>query len=169
MVRSRFMEIGVGLFVAAGMVALFMLAMQVSNLSNSISGDTYVITAAFENIGGLKVRSPVTVSGVRVGRVDSIDYDFQSYEAVVSLRIAEKYHSFPEDTTASIFTAGLLGEQYIALEPGGSMDNLQAGDRIQLTQSALVLEQLIGQFLYNTASKTGAGVEGKGGIGDTGK
>jgi phospholipid/cholesterol/gamma-HCH transport system substrate-binding protein len=153
MVRSSFMEIGVGLFVAAGIAALFMLAMQVSNLSTSISGDTYVITAAFENIGGLKVRSPVTVSGVRVGRVDSIDYDFQSFEAVVSLRIAEKYHSFPEDTTASIFTAGLLGEQYVALEPGGSLDNLKPGDRIQLTQSALVLEQLVGQFLYNTASK----------------
>ncbi|MGD2055762.1 MAG: outer membrane lipid asymmetry maintenance protein MlaD [Gammaproteobacteria bacterium] len=153
MVRSRFLEIGVGLFVAAGIAALFMLAMQVSNLSTSISGDTYAITAAFENIGGLKVRSPVTVSGVRVGRVDSIDYDFHTFEAVVTMRIAEKYHSFPEDTTASIFTAGLLGEQYIALEPGGSMENLKPGDRIQLTQSALVLEQLIGQFLYNTASK----------------
>ncbi|MDH3871272.1 MAG: outer membrane lipid asymmetry maintenance protein MlaD [Gammaproteobacteria bacterium] len=151
--HSRLIEIGVGLFVAAGMAALFMLAMQVSNLSNSISGDTYAITAAFENIGGLKVRSPVTVSGVRVGRVDSIDYDTRAYEAVVTLSIDSRYKSFPEDTSASIFTSGLLGEQYIALEPGGSETNLVEGDRLQLTQSALVIEQLVGQFLYNQAGK----------------
>ena len=141
------------MFVAAGMAALFMLAMQVSNLSNSISGDTYAITAAFENIGGLKVRSPVTVSGVRVGRVDSIDYDSRAFEAVVTLSIDSRYNSFPEDTSASIFTSGLLGEQYIALEPGGSETNLAEGDRLQLTQSALVIEQLVGQFLYNQAGK----------------
>jgi phospholipid/cholesterol/gamma-HCH transport system substrate-binding protein len=151
--HSRLIEIGVGLFVAAGMAALFMLAMQVSNLSNSISGDTYAITAAFENIGGLKVRSPVTVSGVRVGRVDSIDYDSRAYEAIVTLSIDSRYNSFPEDTSASIFTSGLLGEQYIALEPGGSETNLAEGDRLQLTQSALVIEQLVGQFLYNQAGK----------------
>jgi phospholipid/cholesterol/gamma-HCH transport system substrate-binding protein len=151
--HSRLVEIGVGLFVAAGMAALFMLAMQVSNLSNSISGDTYAITAAFENIGGLKVRSPVTVSGVRVGRVDSIDYDSRAFEAVVTLSIDSRYNSFPEDTSASIFTSGLLGEQYIALEPGGSETNLAEGDRLQLTQSALVIEQLVGQFLYNQAGK----------------
>jgi len=151
--HSRLIEIGVGLFVAAGMAALFMLAMQVSNLSNSISGDTYAITAAFENIGGLKVRSPVTVSGVRVGRVDAIDYDSRAFEAVVTLSIDSRYNSFPEDTSASIFTSGLLGEQYIALEPGGSETNLAEGDRLQLTQSALVIEQLVGQFLYNQAGK----------------
>jgi len=151
--HSRLIEIGVGLFVAAGMAALFMLAMQVSNLSNSISGDTYAITAAFENIGGLKVRSPVTVSGVRVGRVDAIDYDSRAYEAVVTLSIDSRYNSFPEDTSASIFTSGLLGEQYIALEPGGSETNLAEGDKLQLTQSALVIEQLVGQFLYNQAGK----------------
>jgi phospholipid/cholesterol/gamma-HCH transport system substrate-binding protein len=151
--HSRLIEIGVGLFVAAGMAALFMLAMQVSNLSNNISGDTYAITAAFENIGGLKVRSPVTVSGVRVGRVDAIDYDTRAYEAVVTLSIDSRYNSFPEDTSASIFTSGLLGEQYIALEPGGSETNLAEGDRLQLTQSALVIEQLVGQFLYNQADK----------------
>jgi phospholipid/cholesterol/gamma-HCH transport system substrate-binding protein len=151
--HSRLIEIGVGLFVAAGMAALFMLAMQVSNLSNSISGDTYAISAAFENIGGLKVRSPVTVSGVRVGRVDAIDYDTRAYEAVVTLSIDSRYNKFPEDTTASIFTSGLLGEQYIALEPGGSETNLVEGDRLQLTQSALVIEQLVGQFLYNQTGK----------------
>jgi phospholipid/cholesterol/gamma-HCH transport system substrate-binding protein len=151
--HSRLIELSVGLFVAAGMAALFMLAMQVSNLSNNISGDTYAITAAFENIGGLKVRSPVTVSGVRVGRVDAIDYDSRAYEAVVTLSIDSRYNSFPKDTSASIFTSGLLGEQYIALEPGGSETNLIEGDRVQLTQSALVMEQLVGQFLYNQAGK----------------
>ena len=153
MKQSKAIEIAVGLFVAAGMAALFMLAMKVSNLSTSGSGDSYTITATFDNIGGLKVRSPVTVSGVRVGRVDDISYDFDSFEAVVRLRIGNAYNKFPEDTTASIYTAGLLGEQYIALEPGGSEDNLKPGDRIQLTQSALVLEQMIGQFLYNSAGK----------------
>ncbi|HYQ72930.1 MAG TPA: outer membrane lipid asymmetry maintenance protein MlaD [Gammaproteobacteria bacterium] len=150
--NNRTVEIGVGLFVALGIAALFMLAMQVSNMSNVGRGESYIITAAFENIGGLKVRSPVTVSGVRVGRVDAIDYDTQAYEAVVSLRIDDAYDTFPEDTSASIFTAGLLGEQYIALEPGGSMHNLKPGDRIQLTQSALVMEQVIGQFLYSSAA-----------------
>jgi phospholipid/cholesterol/gamma-HCH transport system substrate-binding protein len=153
MQNSRSMEIAVGLFVAGGLAALFMLAMQVSNLSANISSENYTVTAAFQNIGGLKVRSPVTVSGVRVGRVEAIDYDTHAYEAVVTMRIEDKYNSFPEDTSASIFTAGLLGEQYIALQPGGSEKNLKAGDRIHLTQSALVMEQIIGQFLYNVASK----------------
>jgi phospholipid/cholesterol/gamma-HCH transport system substrate-binding protein len=153
MQNSRSMEIAVGLFVAGGFAALFMLAMQVSNLSANISSENYTVTAAFQNIGGLKVRSPVTVSGVRVGRVEAIDYDTHAYEAVVTMRIEDRYNTFPEDTSASIFTAGLLGEQYIALQPGGSDKNLKAGDRIHLTQSALVMEQIIGQFLYNVASK----------------
>ena len=151
--NTRVIEIAVGLFVAAGMAALFLLAMQVSNLSNMGGGESYTITATFENIGGLKVRSPVTVSGVRVGRVDAIDYDNNSFEAVVTLRIDKAYSSFPEDTSASIYTSGLLGEQYIGLEPGGSEVNLVEGDRIQLTQSALVMEQVIGQFLYSAAGK----------------
>jgi phospholipid/cholesterol/gamma-HCH transport system substrate-binding protein len=151
--NTRVIEIAVGLFVAAGMAALFLLAMQVSNLGNMGSGESYTITATFENIGGLKVRSPVTVSGVRVGRVDAIDYDNNAFEAVVTLRIDKAYSSFPEDTSASIFTSGLLGEQYIGLEPGGSEVNMVEGDRIQLTQSALVMEQVIGQFLYSAAGK----------------
>jgi phospholipid/cholesterol/gamma-HCH transport system substrate-binding protein len=147
------MEVAVGLFVALGIAALFMLAMQVSNMSSLGRSESYVITAGFQNIGGLKVRSPVTVSGVRVGRVEAIDYDTQAYEAVVSLRIDNNYNAFPEDTSASIFTAGLLGEQYVALEPGGAVTNLKPGDRIQLTQSALVMEQIIGQFLYSSAAR----------------
>jgi len=154
-VNNRAIEIGVGLFVAAWIAALFMLAMQVSNLSNigSSDDDSYIISATFENIGGLKERAPVTVSGVRIGRVEGINYDLDAYEAVVTLRIDNAFDRFPEDTAASIYTSGLLGEQYIALEPGGSMENLEAGDRIQLTQSALVLEQIIGQFLYSVTSK----------------
>ena len=153
--NNRAIEIGVGLFVAAGIAALFMLAMQVSNLGTigGGSGDSYTISATFENVGGLKERAPVTVSGVLVGRVAAIDYDLEAYEAVVILRIDSAYDKFPEDTAASIFTSGLLGEQYIALEPGGSLENLEEGDRIQLTQSALVLEQIIGQFLYGMANK----------------
>jgi phospholipid/cholesterol/gamma-HCH transport system substrate-binding protein len=151
--NTRVIEIAVGLFVAAGMAALFLLAMQVSNLSNTGTGESYTISATFENIGGLKVRSPVTVSGVRVGRVDAIDYDNNAFEAVVTLRIDKAYNSFPEDTSASIFTSGLLGEQYVGLEPGGSDVNLVEGDRIEMTQSALVMEQVIGQFLYSAAGK----------------
>jgi phospholipid/cholesterol/gamma-HCH transport system substrate-binding protein len=162
-VNNRAIEIGVGLFVAVGIAALFMLAMQVSNLSNIGSGDddSYIISATFENIGGLKERAPVTVSGVRIGRVDAINYDLDAYEAVVTLRIDSAFDRFPDDTAASIFTSGLLGEQYIALEPGGSMDNLESGDRIQLTQSALVLEQIIGQFLYSVTSKNSDSTESK--------
>jgi len=157
--NNRTVEIGVGLFVALGIAALFMLAMQVSNLGMlTSSSDSYLLTAGFENIGGLKVRSPVTVSGVRVGRVDAIDYDDDAFEAVVTLRINDNYNRFPADTSASIFTAGLLGEQYIALEPGGSMKNLANGDRLQLTQSALVMEQVIGQFLYSASAPAPAPV-----------
>ena len=149
---NRIVEIWVGVFVALGIAALFMLAMQVSNLSTLSSGDGYLLTAGFENVGGLKVRSPVTVSGVRVGRVEAIDYDYNTFEAVVSLRINNDHSGFPEDTSASIYTSGLLGEQYVALEPGGSLENLADGDRLLLTQSALVMEQIIGQFLYNVGA-----------------
>ena len=154
--NSRTVEIWVGVFVALGIAALYMLAMQVSNLGTLSRNDGYIITAGFENVGGLKVRAPVTVSGVRVGRVEAIDYDHHSFEAVVSLRIDAKHDSFPQDTSASIYTSGLLGEQYVALEPGGSLENLKDGDRVQLTQSALVMEQVIGQFLYSMAADNSA-------------
>ncbi len=153
MMQSRTVEIWVGLFIAAGMAALFMLAMQVSNLTVVSSDEGYTVTAKFDNIGGLKVRSPVTVAGVRVGRVSNIGFDPQTFQAVVSLNISNQYNELPSDTSASIFTAGLLGEQYIGLEPGGDMEMLKEGDEIMLTQSALVLEQLIGQFLFSKASE----------------
>lgn len=152
MVQSRAIEIWVGIFVAAGLAALFMLAMQVSNLSTFTEGAGYTISARFDNIGGLKVRSPVTVAGVRIGRVSDIGYDSDTYQAVVKMTIDAKYNRLPKDTSADILTAGLLGEQYIGLEPGGDETYLKNGDRIQLTQSALILEKIIGQFLFNKAA-----------------
>jgi phospholipid/cholesterol/gamma-HCH transport system substrate-binding protein len=151
--QTRTLEVIVGLFVAAGLAALFLLAMQVSNLAELGSDDGFRITARFLNIGGLKPRSPVAVGGVRIGRVAEITYDQDTYEAVVAMDIASDYDRLPEDTTASIFTAGLLGENYVALEPGGSERFLTEGDEIQLTQSALVLEQIIGQFLFSKAAE----------------
>jgi phospholipid/cholesterol/gamma-HCH transport system substrate-binding protein len=153
MMHSRSVEIWVGLFIAAGLAALFMLAMQVSNLSMLSDDAGYDVTARFENIGGLKVRSPVTMAGVRVGRVSHIDFDPRSFEAVVTLHISSAYDGLPSDTSANIFTAGLLGEQYVGLEPGGEEEVLRQGSEIMLTQSALVLEQLIGQFLFSKASE----------------
>ncbi len=153
MMNTRTVEIWVGLFIAAGMAALFMLAMQVSNLTVVSSDEGYTVTAKFDNIGGLKVRSPVTVAGVRVGRVSHIGFDPNTFQAVVSLNISNQYNALPSDSSASIFTAGLLGEQYIGLEPGGEMEMLKEGDELMLTQSALVLEQLIGQFLFSKTSE----------------
>lgn len=149
---TRTVEIWVGIFVAAGMASLFMMAMRVSNLSGIDTEEGYTLTASFDNIGGLKVRSPITASGVRVGRVSDIRYDSTSYRAQVVMQIDPQYNQFPTDTSASIFTAGLLGEQYIALSPGAEEEVLQDGDTITLTESAIVLERLIGQFLYSKAA-----------------
>jgi phospholipid/cholesterol/gamma-HCH transport system substrate-binding protein len=146
------MEVTVGLFMAAGIAAFFMLAMKVSNLASFSGNDGYFINAAFENIGGLQVRSPVKAGGVTIGRVAAIEYNSQTYQAKVSLQIDKAFNQFPVDTSASILTAGLLGEQYIGLEPGAEDDYLQDGDSLQLTESAIVLERLIGQFLYSKAS-----------------
>jgi len=152
---SKNVEIGVGVFVALGLAALLMLAMKVSNLAELTSPDGYVISARFENIGGLKVRAPVTMSGVRVGRVTEIGYDDTTYQAVVHFSIDPRYMRIPADTSASIYTSGLLGEQYIGLEAGAEELFLASGDEILLTQSAIVLEQVIGQFLYNKAAEEG--------------
>ena len=149
--NTRTIEVSVGLFVAAGMAALFMLAMKVSNLATYGGGEGYVISAGFDNIGGLKVRSPVSASGVRVGQVVAIEYDSEGYEARVSMSIDPQYDKFPTDTAASIMTSGLLGEQFVGLQPGAEEEFLKAGSEIELTQSALVLEQIIGQFLYSQA------------------
>lgn len=153
MLQQRIVEITVGLFILAGIVALLVLALKVSNLGAFTgAADGYHVTAKFENIGGLKSRSPVTIAGVLVGRVESINFDAQTQQAVVHLNISDDYE-LSADTSASIFTAGLLGEQYLGLEPGGDERILKDGDEIKLTQSALVLEQLIGQFLFNKAAE----------------
>ncbi|MBA3581645.1 MAG: outer membrane lipid asymmetry maintenance protein MlaD [Gammaproteobacteria bacterium] len=149
--NTRIIEIWVGLFVVGGLAALFMLAMSVSNLTDFDSSKGYKVVARFENIGGLKVRSLVSASGVRVGRVTDIRYDNTGFEAEVTMTLEPQY-VFPKDTSASIYTAGLLGEQYIGLQPGGEEENLKEGDRVALTESAMVLERLISQFLYNKAS-----------------
>lgn len=149
MISRRGIEFTVGLFVAAGLAALFMLAMKVSNLSTVSLGDVYHVTAHFTNIGGLTVRSPVKVSGVRVGQVTDISYDDQKNQAVVTLSIEKRFNKFPVDTAASIYTAGLLGEQYIALQPGVEDKTLKDGDKLLFTNSAMVLERLIGKFMVN--------------------
>ncbi len=161
MKQTKTTELLVGMFIAAGMGALFVLAMKVSNLSTFTQTDSYRVTAHFENIGGLKVRSPVTVGGVRVGRVSAIDYDTDRYEAVVTLELDAKYDNFPDDTSASIYTAGLLGEQYIGLEPGGSPDVLVDGGELELTQSALIMEKLVSKFLFDKAAQGGSAEDGQ--------
>ena len=148
MQHSKTLDTMVGLFVASGIIALFFLAMQVSNLSSFITPEGYLVTARFENSGGLKVKSPVSIAGVRIGRVSNIWFDPETFQSVVELRINTKYNTLPDDTNASIYTAGLLGEQYVSLDPGGSDIYLENGGEIDITQSALVLEEIIGQYLF---------------------
>lgn len=145
--NTRKTEILVGLFIAAGLAALFMLAMKASNLNIYNSDAGYEISANFDDISGLKVKSAVTMAGVRVGRVSDISFNSDTFEAVVKIRIESEYKSLPKDTSASIYTAGLLGEKYIGLEAGGDDENLKQGDKLKLTQSALVLEKLISRFV----------------------
>lgn len=147
----------VGLFVAAGIAGLFFLALQVSNLSSFGEQDTYTVTASFESSGGLKVKSAVSAAGVKIGKVTAIRFDPKTYQSVVTMAIESQYATLPEDTTASIFTAGLLGEQYVNLEPGGSDDVLKNGGSIDITQSAIILEKVIGQFLFKSAEEKAQG------------
>ncbi len=148
----KLIDLWVGFFVVLGLAALLFLALRVGNLSAANFADTYSLTAKFDNIGGLKVRGPVKSAGVVVGRVSEITFDSQSYEAVVELTIDSRYR-FPKDTFASILTAGLLGEQYIGLDAGGEEKMLKAGDVVVKTQSAVVLEKLIGQFMFSKAAE----------------
>jgi phospholipid/cholesterol/gamma-HCH transport system substrate-binding protein len=152
-VNRKTLELWVGLFVAAGILALAMLAFKVGNLATADVKDAYVLKARFDNIGGLKVKSPVTMAGVRIGRVSDITFDNGRYQAVVTMSVDGRYKKIPSDSSASILTSGLLGEQYVGLEPGGAEDYLKDGDSLQLTQSALVLEKMIGQFLFSQASQ----------------
>lgn len=146
------LDIWVGIFVVIGFAALLFLALRVGNLASVDLSDTYTVKAQFDNIGGLKVRAPVKSAGVVVGRVASINFDTHSYRAEVEMTIATRYE-FPRDTIGSILTSGLLGEQYIGLDPGADIDMLEEGHTLQITQSAIVLEKLIGQFLFDRAAE----------------
>ena len=146
--KNKSIEIWVGLFMLAGIGALVMLAVQVSS-AGTASSDTYRIEARFDNVGGLNIKAPVMIGGVRVGRVGDIWIDIEDYVPVVGLDISTKYGNLPDDTGASILTAGLLGAQFIGLSPGSSDIYLEPGDSIEFTQSAIQLESLISQFMFN--------------------
>ena len=150
--QRKSLDIWVGLFVLLGAVALMFLALKAGNMSSFSFEKTYTVSSRFDNIGGLKPRAPVKSAGVVVGRVGDISFDDQDYRALVTLQLQERY-KFPKDSSAKILTSGLLGEQYVGLEPGGDKANLTAGDQIKMTQSAIVLENLISQFLYSKAAE----------------
>lgn len=150
--QRKSLDLWVGLFVLLGAAALFFLAMKAGNMSTISFAQTYPVITKFDNIGGLKPRAPVKSAGVVVGRVGDISFDDKTFQAVVTLNLESNY-KFPKDSSAKILTSGLLGEQYIGIEPGGDTNNLASGDRIRMTQSAVVLENLISQFLYSKAAE----------------
>jgi phospholipid/cholesterol/gamma-HCH transport system substrate-binding protein len=153
--NKRSIEILVGLFVVLGAAGLLFLALKAANLGSFTSGGTtYTVQARFDNIGGLKARAPVRSAGVNVGRVTSVTLDAQTFQGLVTMEVNQSV-LFPKDSSAKILTAGLLGDQYIGIEPGGDERNLAAGDVITQTQSAMVLENLIGQFLFKSAADSG--------------
>jgi phospholipid/cholesterol/gamma-HCH transport system substrate-binding protein len=149
--QRKSLDVWVGLFVLLGAAAVFFLAMKAGNLSSLSFAKTYPVTMRFDNIGGLKSRAPVKSAGVVVGRVADIAFDDNRFQASVTINMETRY-KFPKDSSAKILTSGLLGEQYIGLEPGGDINELAAGDNIKMTQSALVLENLITQFLFSKAA-----------------
>lgn len=153
--QKKTVEILVGLFVLLGMLGLLFVAMKAANLGNVSGGDTYMVQARFDNIGGLKVRAPVRTAGVTIGRVTGISLDNKTFQGVVRMDIHSNFR-FPKDTSAKILTAGLLGDQYVGFEPGGDDKNLEPGDTVAQTQSAVVLENLIGQFLTGKADASGS-------------
>jgi len=149
-------DLWVGIFVTAGLIGLLVLALKVGNASSVSVSDGYTITAEFDDIGGLKVRAPVKSAGVLVGRVEGITFDNQSLRAKVIIRIDKRYE-FPKDSSVSILTYGLLGDQYIGINGGADVELLKDGDKVRLTQSAIVLEKVIGQFLYGKAAEGKSG------------
>lgn len=157
MQQSRAMEVTTGLFVLLGFAALFFLVTQITNRELSVNNKTYEVKASYENIGSLKVGAPVSMSGVTVGRVESIAYDQNIYKAVVRMRIDAQFDRIPEDSDAAIMTAGLLGGQYIGITAGGSEQFLKEGSQFQVVQDALVLENLINQLVANFAGKKDSG------------
>jgi phospholipid/cholesterol/gamma-HCH transport system substrate-binding protein len=151
--QRKTLDIWVGLFVLLGAAAVVFLALKAGNLSASSFGQqSYTVYGSFDNIGGLKPRAAVKSAGVVVGRVESITFDDKQFKALVTLNLDERYH-FPKDSSIKILTSGLLGEQYLGIEPGGDINNLAQGDTIRFTQSAIVLENLISQFLFSKATE----------------
>ncbi|MHB1052770.1 MAG: outer membrane lipid asymmetry maintenance protein MlaD [Thiobacillus sp.] len=150
--NKTILDLWVGLFVIVGIAALLFLTLKVGSMNTVNNSDSYEVIARFENIGGLKTRAPVKSAGVVVGRVAEVRFDNETYEAAVTLRLDKRY-AFPKDSSAAIMTSGLLGEQYIGLEAGGDSVKLKDKDRIMITQDAVVLENLIGQFLYGNAQE----------------
>ena len=151
--HTRAIETIVGFFIIAGMAALLVLALKVSGLSTYVGSNGYFVSADFDNIGSLKVRAPVTIAGVRIGQVSKIQLDKESYKAIVIMQINSDENNLPVDTTASILTQGLLGANYISLTPGFDTAYLKNGDMIDNTHPALILENLIGQFLFSINNK----------------
>lgn len=149
MKSSHQIELTAGIFLLLAIAALIFLALHATDRGVA-SGDSYTLTARFANIGGLKPRAAVSMGGVSIGMVESITLDPETFEATVSMQISQRYDNLPEDTSASILTSGILGNQYVGLEPGGSMEPLADGDTIMITSSAMVLEQLIGRYMFNT-------------------
>ena len=152
MQQTRSVELGTGLFVLLGFAALFFLTTQTTGSSDISTSDAYEVTARFENVGSLKDRAPVSMSGVTIGRVTGVEFDPQGLDAVVTFVIDERFNEIPDDSDASILTAGLLGSQYIGLQPGGSDLYLEEGSEILFTQSAIVIENLISKYLFNQDS-----------------
>jgi phospholipid/cholesterol/gamma-HCH transport system substrate-binding protein len=153
-------ETMVGLFVLMGGLAVVFLSLKAANLASFTLDSTYSLSARFDNVGGLKIRAPVKSAGVTVGRIGSIRFDDKTFQGVVAMEIDKRYQ-FPADTSAKVLTSGLLGDQYVGLEPGGDDKNLKNGDTIKMTQSAIVIENLIGQLLYSKAAEGGKDKGGK--------
>lgn len=152
MAKNRGVEFATGLFVFLGLLAVFFLLTQTTNLEAYQNGETFDVTARFQNIGGLKERAPVKIAGVTIGRVKSIVFDPERMEAVVTLSINSRYDQIPLDSSASILTSGLLGDNYVGVEPGADIEGLKQGDELLFTQSAMVLENLISKYLFDQAS-----------------
>lgn len=149
--QNKSVEFATGLFIFLGLLALFFLITQTTNIQ-AYGGEGYSVTARFTNVGSLKVRAPVALAGVTIGRVESITVDPKKLDAVVTLTIDSHYDTIPADSSASILTSGLLGEKYVGIEPGADMENLKQGDEVLFTQSAVVLENLISKYLFDSAS-----------------
>lgn len=149
MTQRHSYQIGTGLFILLGFAALAYLATQTTSVANYREGDSYTVKARFSNVGQLKLRAPVKIGGVRIGSVRSVELDPAKLDAIVQLAIDRRYAEIPDDSSAAIFTSGLLGDQYVALQPGGSPESFKDGDEVLLTQSSLQLEDLIGKFLVN--------------------